>query len=83
MSQNSNELSFEKAYEKLELILEKMNHQALSLEESIALFEEADQLISHCGTKIEQAEKKIETIIKNRTDGSIKLADFDFSKQTS
>lgn len=60
------ELSFEKAFERLEAILEKMNNQKVSLDESLQLFEEADKLISQCNGRLVSAEQKIETLIKNR-----------------
>lgn len=63
----SNELSFEQAYERLEKILEAMNSGKVSLEDSLKLYEEADQLISSCTHKLTAAEKKIESLIKNRS----------------
>jgi exodeoxyribonuclease VII small subunit len=59
-------VSFEKAFERLEEILEQMNSGELSLDLSLKLYEEADRLISTCGTKLNEAEQKIETLIKNR-----------------
>ncbi len=67
-----NEFSFEKAYKRLEEILEKMNSGALSLDDSLKCYEEADKLISACNQKLKAAETKIETLIKNR-DGSLAL----------
>ena len=61
------ELSFEVAYGRLEKILEKMNLGELGLEESISLYEEADKLISLCSGKLDDAEKKIQILIKNRS----------------
>jgi exodeoxyribonuclease VII small subunit len=67
MSNKSTEsLSFEKSFDRLEDILEKMNSGSLSLEGSIKYFEEADHLIKGCDTQLNQAEKKIEKLIKNR-----------------
>jgi exodeoxyribonuclease VII small subunit len=60
-------LSFEKAFERLEQILEKMNGGKTPLEESLKLFEEAEQLIRTCNGRLQTAEKKIETLIKTRT----------------
>ncbi len=59
-------LSFEKAFSRLEEILEKMNGGSLSLEDSIRLYEEADKLIQLCNSKLVQAEAKIEMLVKNR-----------------
>ena len=58
--------SFETAYARLEEILEKMNSGKASLEDSLKLYEEADKLISWCSKRLSEAEKKIETLIKNR-----------------
>ena len=57
---------FEKAYSRLEEILEKMNSSSVALEESLKLYEEADKLITLCSKKLDAAEKKIQTLIKNR-----------------
>ena len=59
-------ITFEGAYSRLEEILEKMNSGKLSLEDSLHFYEEADRLIIYCNTKLSQAEKKIETLVKNR-----------------
>ena len=62
------EFSFEKAYGRLEEILEKMNGGKVSLDESLKLYEEADGLISSCTKRLSEAEQKIEKLIKNRQD---------------
>lgn len=61
--------SFEEAYERLEQILEKMNGEQVALEESLKLYEEADQLIASCNQKLSQAEAKIEILMKNKEGG--------------
>jgi exodeoxyribonuclease VII small subunit len=58
--------TFEDAYARLEEILEKINHGDISLEKSIEFYEEADNLIKNCNEKIDVAEKKITTLMKNR-----------------
>lgn len=58
--------SFEAAFLRLEEILEKMNSGTISLDESLSLYEEADKLILNCNKKLNDAERKIETLIKNR-----------------
>lgn len=60
------DLSFEKAFARLEEILEKMNSTSVPLDDSLKLYEEADKLISACNLKLTSAERKIETLIKNR-----------------
>jgi len=63
---NDKILSFEDSFHRLEQILEKMNSGSVSLDESIHLYEEADRLISHCTKKLQEAEKTIEVLQKNR-----------------
>jgi len=60
------QVSFEAAYERLEAILEKMNSGKVSLEESLKLYEEADHLIALSTKRLNEAEKKIEMLVKNR-----------------
>ena len=60
------ETSFEKAFARLEEILEKMNSGSVSLDESLKLYEEADGLINSCGKRLGEAETKIQILIKNR-----------------
>ena len=59
--------TFESAFERLEQILEKMNTGKTPLDESLKLFEEADQLIRLCSQRLTGAEQKVETLIKSRT----------------
>ncbi len=62
----SKDKTFEESYARLEEILEKINLGEVSLEDSITLYEEADSLINKCNKKIDAAEKKITTLMKNR-----------------
>lgn len=59
-------LSFEKSFERIESILEKINGGKIPLEESIRLFEEADQLIRNAASKLQTAEQKVEALIKGK-----------------
>ena len=65
-------MTFEEAYERLEQILEKMNSEAVSLDDSLALYEEADELIGSCQKRLSEAEQKIEVLLKNR-EGNLSL----------
>ena len=58
--------SFEKAFSRLETILEELNSEKVSLDSSLKLFEEADSLINKCSDKLKNAEKKIEILVNNR-----------------
>lgn len=60
------ETSFETAFTRLEEILEKMNGGDTTLDESLKLFEEADKLIGNCSKRLNEAERRVETLIKNR-----------------
>ena len=60
------EINFEKAFTRLEEILETMNSGKASLDDSLALYEEADKLIIACGKRLTDAENKIEVLMKNR-----------------
>lgn len=66
--------TFEQAYVRLEQILEKMNSGKATLDEAIKLYEEADQLITSCNTKLNEAERKIEMLIKTR-EGDLVLSE--------
>lgn len=63
---NDLEISFESAFARLEEILERMNSGAISLDESLKLYEEADRLIAICNKRLNEAERKIEVLVKNR-----------------
>lgn len=66
LSEQIKSLSFEQAFVRLEEILELMNSGAVSLEDSLKLYEEADALISTCSKRLCDAERKIEILTKNR-----------------
>lgn len=61
------EHNFETSFKRLEEILEKMNGGNVSLDDSLKLYEEADQLITTCSKKLESAESKIEMLMKKRS----------------
>lgn len=52
-------LTYEEAYSKLEIILEKLESKSASLDESLSLYEEGIQLYRHCNKLIENAQLKI------------------------
>ncbi len=66
MNDENASFSFEASYEKLEKILAELNSGETSLEKSLELYEEANKLITLCSSKLNQAEQKIEMLIKNR-----------------
>jgi exodeoxyribonuclease VII small subunit len=58
MTQHS-PLSFEAAYAQLETIIEQLESGAVSLEESVALFEQGRQLAGYCQSLLDSAELRI------------------------
>lgn len=59
-----NEQRFEDALGKLEEIVVRMEEGDLPLDESLRLFEEGMGLSKMCRKKLDEAEKKIEIIVK-------------------
>lgn len=66
MNEQNEPENFEAAFKRLEAILERMNSNTVSLDESLKLFEEADKLITVCNARLNHAERKIEMLIKTR-----------------
>ncbi len=58
------EFNFEKALERLNEIVKTMEAKALPLQEGINLFEEGSALISQLEKALNEAEKRIESLIK-------------------
>ena len=54
---------FEKAFQQLEKIVQRLESEELPLDESLQLFEEGIRLSRFCNQKLEEVEKKIETIL--------------------
>ena len=57
--------SFEEALKKLEEIVQRLERGELSLEESLTCYEEGIRLSRFCHTKLEEAERKIEVLVKD------------------
>jgi exodeoxyribonuclease VII small subunit len=56
---------FETSLEKLEAIVRKLEEGDLSLEDSLKYFEEGMKLARLCETRLTEAQKKIEILVKN------------------
>ena len=67
--------NFEESLKRLEKIVEQMERGDLPLEDSIKLFEEGMQLSAECKTQLEEAEGKVQILMKQR-DGSMKAEPF-------
>jgi len=73
-------VNFEESFARLETILEKLNSGAVSLDDALKLYEEADKLITGCSKRLGEAEKKIEVLIKNRN-GELAVTDGEPTKE--
>ena len=67
---------FEDALNKLEKIVAKLEEGDVPLEESLKLFEEGIRLSRLCNQKLDEAEKKVEILLKNK-EGVLKPQPFD------
>ncbi|MFW6131510.1 MAG: exodeoxyribonuclease VII small subunit [Candidatus Aminicenantaceae bacterium] len=59
------ELSFEKAMENLENIVEKLEKGGLSLNESLALFEKGVKMAKYLREELTKAEKRVEILLED------------------
>ena len=71
-----NNLTFEDAMRSLDEAVSRLESGSLSLDESLATFEEAVKLIKVCNDKINSAEQKVKMLIQN-ADGSVTDVPFD------
>jgi exodeoxyribonuclease VII small subunit len=67
MSEETNQepASFEAALKELEGIVKRLESGEAKLEESLGLFERGIRLSHYCSSKLEEAEKKIELLVKD------------------
>lgn len=78
MAGRKKEKKFEESIDRLEEIVSKMENEELSLEESIDIFKEGMDLVALCNSKLDEAEKKINIIVKGK---SGELSEEEFSVQ--
>lgn len=72
--------SFEESLKKLETIVDQLEKGDLPLEESLKLFEEGVGLSAACKKELDEAEGKVQMLIRQR-DGSLKAEPFPNEKQ--
>lgn len=65
------DLNFENALEKLEIIVEELEKGSLSLDEALAHYEEGVRLSRFCANKLKEVEGRIEMIVKEGQDTKI------------
>ena len=73
---HESEPSFEESLERIEEIVERLESGDLSLDESLALFQEGVTLSRRCQKTLDEAERKIEELVK-LADGSLALEPLD------
>ncbi len=78
MSKTDNDdISFEQALGELEALVERMESGELSLEESLASFEQGIALTRRCQQALEQAEQKVKVLTANTPDAATEPFDGD------
>lgn len=70
---------FESAIKRLEEIVTQLESGNLQLEKSLELFEEGIKLSRFCHSKLDEAERKVEVLLKN-AEGEMKRAPFEEEK---
>lgn len=71
--------SFEASLASLEQIVARLESGELSLERALELFEEGVGLARRCQSQLEDAERKVEMLLRER--GEIRIIPFDASKE--
>ncbi|NLG51032.1 MAG: exodeoxyribonuclease VII small subunit [Chloroflexi bacterium] len=61
-------LSFEDSYDRLERVIQRLENGNLSLDESVALYEEGMRLAQHCGRKLDDAQLKVFRLLSAAAD---------------
>lgn len=62
---NENPMQFEEAMQRLETLVNEMESGNLSLDQSMAKFQEATKLSKFCEEKLGEFEKKVEILVKD------------------
>ncbi|MEE2765629.1 MAG: exodeoxyribonuclease VII small subunit [Candidatus Neomarinimicrobiota bacterium] len=76
MTKKKSSPSFEEALQKLESLVEKMESGDISLEQSLEWFEEGIRLVKSCRKQMENAEQKVQSLIKD-SKGKLELGELE------
>ncbi|MGH9868373.1 MAG: exodeoxyribonuclease VII small subunit [Candidatus Polarisedimenticolia bacterium] len=76
MAKRPDEPTFEGALEQLETIVKALEEGELSLDDSLKMFEDGVKLARFCGSKLDDAERRIEVLMKVE-EGRIETAPFE------
>ena len=69
------DMNFEQAMDRLEKITAELSREGITLEESLALYEEGVALARLCNSRLEDTERKIK-MLQISADGEIEEKDF-------
>ena len=75
MSTNIENMSFEEAMKRLDEITEELSREGVSLDRSLALYEEGVKLARVCNEKLEDTERKIKMLQISQS-GEVSEKDF-------
>jgi exodeoxyribonuclease VII small subunit len=73
---------FEKSLARLEEVVKRLENTELSLDEAMNLFEEGMKLSRECQKQLEEAEGRVEILLK-KADGKIAAAPFESDDEAS
>jgi len=73
-------VKFEECLDRLEKIVDELEKSDVPLEQALALFEEGVQLSASCKKQLEEAEGKVEILLKKN--GKVTAEPFDLSQRT-
>ena len=68
MSKKIEDMEYEEAYSELEKLVETLEGEQLSLEQTISLFEKGKNLIQHCQVLLDKAELKVTQLTSQEID---------------
>jgi len=68
--------NFESALEELEQVVEQLESGELALAESLAAFEKGVGLVKYCNQKLNEVEKRVELLVKDK-EGKLQLKPFE------
>lgn len=73
---SADKVKFEDALERLEKIVEELESGRLTLDDSLARYEEGVKSLKQCYELLRDAEKRVEVLLKSE-DGALKTAPFE------
>ena len=65
--------NFEQAMQRLDEIVQQLEQEELSLDDSLKIFEEGMELSKFCYEKLNQAEQKLKKLVKNEEGFQLEL----------